>query len=56
MPVNNSEPDVSWMADAPVFIDGQQICAFYDAVVGREFRTVQLQLSAHSGWIWLGSR
>jgi len=56
MPVNNSEPDVSWMADAPVFIDGQQIGAFYDAVVGREFRTVQLQLSAHSGWIWLGSR
>jgi hypothetical protein len=46
MPVNNSEPDLSWMADAPVFIDGRQIGAFYDAVVGREFRAVQLQLSA----------
>ena len=30
----------------PIFIDGQQIGMFYDAVVGREFRTVQLQLSA----------
>ena len=46
MPLNNSEPDLSWMADAPVFIDGQQIGLFYDAVVGREFRAVQLQLSA----------
>jgi hypothetical protein len=31
MPVNGSEPDLSWLADAPVFIDGQQIGAFYDA-------------------------
>jgi hypothetical protein len=46
MPVNGSEPDLPWLADAPVFIDGHQIGAFYDAVVGREFRTVQLQLSA----------
>jgi hypothetical protein len=46
MPVNNSEPDLSWLADAPIFIDGQQIGMFHDAVVGREFRTVQLQLSA----------
>jgi hypothetical protein len=46
MPENGSEPDLSWLADAPVFIDGQQIGAFYDAVVGREFRAVQLQLSA----------
>jgi hypothetical protein len=46
MPVNGSEPDLSWLADAPVFIDGQQIGAFYDAVVGREFKAVQLQLSA----------
>lgn len=46
MPVNNSEPDLSWMADAPVFIHGRQIGAFYDAVVGREFKAVQLQLSA----------
>jgi hypothetical protein len=34
MPVSGSEPDLSWLADAPVFIDGQQIGAFYDAVVG----------------------
>jgi len=46
MSVNGREPDLSWLADAPVFIDGQQIGAFYDAVVGREFRAVQLQLSA----------
>jgi hypothetical protein len=46
MPVSGSEPDLSWLADAPVFIDGQQIGAFYDAVVGREFRAVQLHLSA----------
>jgi hypothetical protein len=46
MPVNRVEPDLSWMADAPVFIDGQTIGAFYDAVVGREFGAVQLQLSA----------
>jgi hypothetical protein len=46
MPVSGREPDLSWLADAPVFIDGQQIGAFYDAVVGRGFRAVQLQLSA----------
>lgn len=46
MPISGSKPDLSWLADAPVFIDGQQIGAFYDAVVGREFRAVQLQLSA----------
>lgn len=46
MPVSGSEPDLSWLADAPVFIDGQQIGAFYDAVVGHRFRAVQLQLSA----------
>ena len=46
MPVNGSEPELSWLADAPVFIDGQQIGAFYDAVVGREFGAVQLPLSA----------
>jgi hypothetical protein len=37
---------LSWLADAPVFIDRQQIDAFYDAVVGPAFRTVQLELSA----------
>jgi hypothetical protein len=46
MLVNGNEPDLSWLADAPVFIDGQQIGAFYDAVVGRKFKPVQLQLSA----------
>ena len=29
-----------------MFIDGQQIGAFYDAVVGPAFRTVELQISA----------
>src|ERR1700733_10424699 len=46
MPVNNSEPDLSWLADAPAFIDGERIGAFYDAVLGREFRAVELRLSA----------
>lgn len=46
MPIGGSEPDLSWLADAPVFIDGHQIGVFYDAVVGSEFRAVQLQLSA----------
>ena len=35
MPINNSEPDLSWLADAPAFIVGERIGAFYDAVVGR---------------------
>jgi hypothetical protein len=46
MPVSGRQPDLPWLADAPLFIDGQQIGAFYDAVVGRGFRAVQLQLSA----------
>src|SRR5712692_6388688 len=37
---------ISWLADSPLFIDAQQISAFYDAVVGPAFRTVQLQFSA----------
>jgi hypothetical protein len=37
---------LSWMADAPVFIDSQQVDAFYDAVVGPAFRTVQLEFTA----------
>ena len=36
---------LSWLADAPMFIDGQQVGDFYDAVVGPAFRTVELQLS-----------
>jgi len=39
-------PDLSWLADSPIFIDGEQISAFYDAVVGPAFRTVELQISA----------
>jgi hypothetical protein len=46
MSASNSAPDLSWLADSPMFIDGQQIGAFYDAVVGPAFRTVELQISA----------
>ncbi|MGP8001092.1 MAG: hypothetical protein ACLPKI_27775 [Streptosporangiaceae bacterium] len=46
MPVTGSMPDLSWLADAPVFIDGQQVGSFYDAVVGPAFRTVELQVSS----------
>jgi hypothetical protein len=31
-------PCLSWLSDAPVFIDGQQVGVFYDA-----FKTVELQ-------------
>ena len=41
-----SVPDLSWLADSPVFIDAQQVGAFYDAVVGPAFGTVELQVSA----------
>jgi hypothetical protein len=46
MRAGSGVPDLSWLADAPAFIDGQQIGAFYDAVVGPAFRTVQLQVTA----------
>lgn len=46
MSASDSKPDLSWLADSPVFIDSQQISAFYDAVVGPAFRTVELQISA----------
>jgi hypothetical protein len=36
---------LAWLADAPMFIDGQQVGDFYDAVVGPAFRTVELQIS-----------
>lgn len=42
----DSMPDLSWLADSPVFIDGQQGGAFYDAVVGPAFRAVELQVTA----------
>jgi len=48
VPVADSMPDLSWLADSPVFIDGQQVGAFYDAVVGPAFRAVELQVTA--GW------
>jgi hypothetical protein len=46
VPVTDSVPDLSWLADSPVFIDGQQVGAFYDAVVGPAFRTIELQVTA----------
>src|SRR5262245_4706162 len=46
MAISSNGPDLSWLADAPVFIDSQQIGAFYHAVVGPAFRAVQLQVSA----------
>jgi hypothetical protein len=46
VPVTDGVPDLSWLADSPVFIDGQQVGAFYDAVVGPAFRTVELQVTA----------
>jgi hypothetical protein len=46
VPVNDNVPDLSWLADSPVFIDSRQVGAFYDAVVGPAFRTVELQVSA----------
>jgi hypothetical protein len=47
MPAADSMPDLSWLADSPVFIDGPQVRAFYDAVVGPAFRTVELQVTAN---------
>lgn len=46
MSVTDSAPDLSWLADSPLFIDSQQIGAFYDAVVGPASRTVELQIAA----------
>jgi hypothetical protein len=46
VPATDGVPDLSWLADSPVFIDGQQVGAFYDAVVGPAFRTVELQVTA----------
>lgn len=46
MPITDSMPDLSWLADSPLFIDSQQVSAFYDAVVGPAFKTVELQVLA----------
>jgi hypothetical protein len=43
---SDSGPDLSWLADSPLFIDDKQIGVFYDAVVGPAFRTIELQVSA----------
>jgi hypothetical protein len=43
---DNDIPPLAWLADSPLFIDSRQISAFYDAVVGPAFRTVELQISA----------
>lgn len=48
VPTGEGMPDLSWLADSPLFIDSQQINAFYDAVVGPAFRTVEVQISASS--------
>lgn len=40
---------LSWLADAPMFIDNRQVAAFYDAVLRPAFRTVQWELSAERG-------
>jgi hypothetical protein len=48
MPDSDTGPNPSWLpwlADSPMFIDGQQVGAFYDAVLRPTFRTVQLQIS-----------
>jgi hypothetical protein len=36
---------LAWLADAPMFIDGQQVGEFYDAVVRPVFRPLELQLT-----------
>jgi hypothetical protein len=46
VPVTGGVPDLSWLADSPVFIDSRQVSAFYEAVVGPAFRTIELQVSA----------
>ena len=48
MPEKDRGPDPSWLpwlADSPMFIDGLQVGAFYDAVVRPAFRTVRLEIS-----------
>jgi hypothetical protein len=40
-----SSPLLAWLADSPMFIDRDQVGAFYDAVVRPAFRPVQLQIS-----------
>jgi hypothetical protein len=37
---------IPWLADAPMFIDAAQVSSFCDAVIGPEFSTDQLQVSA----------
>ena len=35
---------IPWLADAPLFIDRQQVSVFYDAVLRPRFRTVQMSI------------
>ena len=42
-----------WLADAPLFIDGQQLAALYDAVLRPEFRTVSVaNLQERTQEVW----
>jgi hypothetical protein len=48
--VNASEdvleaPWIPWLADAPLFIDQQQVGVFYDAVLRPAFRTVEIEVA-----------
>jgi hypothetical protein len=36
---------LAWLADAPLFIDGQQVAALYDAVVKPEYKEASITLS-----------
>ena len=36
---------LAWLADAPLFIDGEQVAALYDAVVRPEYQTETIKLS-----------
>jgi hypothetical protein len=36
---------LSWLADAPMFIDGKQVADFYDAVLRPSYKTVQLEVA-----------
>jgi hypothetical protein len=40
---------LAWLADAPMFIDGPQVSAFYDAVLRPRYKTIQLELARERG-------
>ena len=39
------EQNMAWLADAPLFIDSEQVASFYDAVVRPEYETKAITLS-----------